>query len=593
MGRNLSRFLLVILFIVSLLFVDSFGVDVSGRVNMPEFCSPEVIPAVVSLEPVAPGAGTATALATSPHFIDQRGLRFAPRVVAMRVGEVLRFGNADPELHNVHIQGSGVVFNQSVAPAASVEFVPTKSGVFRVVCDVHTHMRAFIVVVDGPWVTACGGARAFRFHDVPAGRYRVHVWHEMGAPLTRDVEVNESEIDLGTLALEEGPNPVTAKDRELVCEKGCEPWPLVLDRISMTLAASLDAAQRPASASRAVPLVQDALYRDFEASGMGTAVRVHLGRDRAARIEDLFRTIAETTQGVVAGAADSPSVIGPTREALLSLTGASEELNRKGVTERSRIFAETSSAFGGGVRSIDVRPRPGSVAELRHAVRGHLHPVCWAVVLVLLFAAILRFRAAGRSERALLSTALIVAVATLLVPSREPPGVAPEPARKAVPASKAAVPTGAPVRQYPIGLDVARNHLRIAALWHRAVRIGVNPPPGPGDIHLLAKVHATEGNPNGFAKGDWVPSLSIRYTLTPADGGPSVTGLLRPLVASDGPRYGANLSLAGAGEYRLRFRIEPPSDDALGRLVDPSDPVAPWWEPFDVEFPGTFRPEPR
>ena len=118
----------------------------------------------------------------------------------------------------------------------------------------------------------------------------------MGTPLTRDVEVQGKEVDLGTLVLEEGPNALTANDRDLVCVKGCEPWPLVLDRISVTLATSLDAAQRPGSAERAVPLVQDAFYRDFEASGMGTAVRVHLGRERATRIEDLFRKITATTQ---------------------------------------------------------------------------------------------------------------------------------------------------------------------------------------------------------------------------------------------------------------------------------------------------------
>ena len=137
---------------------------------------------------------------------------------------------------------------------------------------------------------------------------------------------------------------------------------------------------------------------------------------------------------------------------------------------------------------------------------------------------------------------------------------------------------------------MARNHLRITALWHRAVKIGANPAPAPGDIHLLAKFQATEGNPNGTAKGIGC-HRSRSASRHPGPGGRAVSGLLRPLVASDGPRYGANLSLPGAGDYHLKFRIEPPSDDALGRLVDPSDGVAPWWKPFEVEFAWTFRPE--
>ena len=277
-------------------------------------------------------------------------------------------------------------------------------------------------------------------------------------------------------------------------------------------------------------------------------------------------------------------MIDPTRETrLLSLSGASEELNRKGITERSRIFADTSPAFWVAAGS------PGTAARGRSftAVRS----LIGAALLLALLALAVRVRAPTRRAPLLMTTGLMAIAALVLVLDRPPAGIAREPAGKSAPASPVAVPTGAPVRQYPIGLDVARNHLRITALWHRAVKIGTAPAPAPGVIHLLARIQATEGNPNGFARGDWVPSLSIHFTVTPVRGGPAVTGLLRPLVASDGPRYGANLSLPGPAAYRLKLRIEPPSDDALGRLVDPSDGVAPWWEPFEAEFAWTFRPE--
>ena len=146
--------------------------------------------------------------------------------------------------------------------------------------------------------------------------------------------------------------------------------------------------QRPGSAGRAVPLVQDAYYRDFEASGMGTAMRVHLGRDRATRIEDLFHKITATTQDVVAGAAGSPSVIDPTRQALMSLTGAAEELNRKGVAERSRIFADPSSAFGRGEDKA-ARAAPRWVPPRRWARRfAAISAGQWAVVLLSILAAV-------------------------------------------------------------------------------------------------------------------------------------------------------------------------------------------------------------
>jgi uncharacterized protein involved in high-affinity Fe2+ transport/plastocyanin len=592
----------------------SRGSDVTGRAKLPEICALGVLPVVVRLEPV--GAGilrTTTAVAANEsHFIDQRGLRFEPRVAAMRVGETLRFGNGDPEVHNVHIRGASEVFNQSVVPGGLLEFVPHEPGVYRVVCDLHPHMRAYIVVAGSPWLATCGSQGEFRFRGVPAGQYRLHVWHEMTAPLVRPVTVGEDalDVDVGTLVFEEGPNPITQSDRALVCEKGCEPWPLVLDRISVTLAASLDAAQHPARAAQALPLVQDALYRDFEASGMGTAVRVHLGRQRAERIEDLFRTITATTQEVVAGTAGSASVIGPTRETLLSLSRASEELNRKGVTDWSRIFAERPPAFGRGPGRFGSGQRAssyrGAAAPVPARPVAHLLPALALGAAVLLAALAIpdpaRWTSRAQPHRVggVLLAGSIVLMGLALLLEQAPAGGGQEgpgqPERKTatVPPAKALIPSAAPVRSYPIGQEIERNHLRITALWHRALRVAGSPSlsPEPGAIHLLARVNATEGNPTGFARGDWVPYLTIRYRLTPIAGGPDLTGTLVPLVASDGPRYGANGALTGS-EYRLSLHIAPPSEDALHRFADPGDGAAPWWEPFEVHFAGTFRPEPR
>ena len=158
------------------------------------------------------------------------------------------------------------------------------------------------------------------------------------------------------------------------------------------------------------------------------------------------------------------------------------------------------------------------------------------------------------------------------------------------PVSNPATPAGPMSREHPIGLDQTRNHLRIAALWHSAIPLVGGKRPGPGEIHLLAKIEATEGNPNGFARGDWIPYLTIRYTLEPKAGGPRTQGVLRPLVAAAGPSYGVNLPAPAPADYRLTFQIAPPKPEALDRFVDPTDGVAPWWSPFDIEFNWAFHP---
>ena len=266
-------------------------------------------------------------------------------MLALQLGQAVRFGNADPEIHNVHARGTRPRFDRNVPPGETIEFVPESPGILRVVCGVHTHMRAYLVVGSSPWVTTCGRSGEFRFKDVPEGRYRLLVWNEMTETLSGEVDVRGSSQDLGRLIARLGPNDVTAEDREEVCLTGCEPWPLVIDRISVTLASSLAASKRPETADRAVALAQDALHRDLEASGLKTAIRVHLGLERESKVEELFWAITQATRSVTEEKASPTKLMGPTHEALLQLNEVSGELTRKGVTERSNIFAKTSPAF--------------------------------------------------------------------------------------------------------------------------------------------------------------------------------------------------------------------------------------------------------
>ena len=143
-------------------------------------------------------------------------------------------------------------------------------------------------------------------------------------------------------------------------------------------------------------------------------------------------------------------------------------------------------------------------------------------------------------------------------------------------------------REYPIGEDVEKNQMRIAAVWLPPIQMDGMPDPSSAMIHLEADIHATDGNPNGFAKDEFVPYLKVHYTITPRDGGSSAVvpppGTMMPMVARDGLHYGTGLEMPKAGRYRLTYRIEPPSAGGLGRHSDAVTGVAPWWQPFEVGF---------
>lgn len=144
-------------------------------------------------------------------------------------------------------------------------------------------------------------------------------------------------------------------------------------------------------------------------------------------------------------------------------------------------------------------------------------------------------------------------------------------------------------REYFIGDEVERKgeFLAIAAVYFPAVPMeGMTVPTGDDVIHLEADVRATENNPNGFALGQFIPYLKVRYEIVPLSGNDKepLRGELVPMVARDGLHYGATVVMPGNGSYRLTYHVEPPSAGGLGRHDDPETGVARWWAPFDVTW---------
>jgi high-affinity iron transporter len=345
--------------------------EVSGRVTMPDVCAPAVSPAVVTLEPAETGNATPAPAPARPGaggevaLVRQQGLQFTPRVQAITLGQSVRFTNADAEIHNVHI---GNDFNVSMSPGQPLSFTPQRPGVYTVLCDVHSHMRGYLIVAATPWVQACSRQGRFRFEDVPDGRYVLQVWHEMGAPLRRDVVVAGSgPVDLGTIALALPAAPAGPK-------AGTGPvrvWPEIIDRISLLLAASVDAAERPGGLKAARKLAEDAYWGEFEASDMETAVRLHLGFARAGELEAQFRALAHCVRAVAEGRQGPEYATELSRKLLLGLLAAAADLNRKGVTDPAHVFAMAGGDVGAPGKAaatspvLDTAERRRAVAALR------------------------------------------------------------------------------------------------------------------------------------------------------------------------------------------------------------------------------------
>lgn len=325
----------------------SESAEISGVVRMPEICSPAVSPAVVYLRLADAKERHAFAASASPAtpaeivLVNQHDLQFVPRVQVLKLGQTVRFTNQDGETHNVHVVSPGFGFNQAMGPGSFQDFTPERPGVMRLACDIHIHMRGFVVVSPTPWAQVCRRDGRFRLDGVPDGRYVLTAWHEMGEPLQSNLTV------VGGKSLELPPLILTVSEAQVRSMAAAgpsqnaapRPWPDVLDRISITLAACRDAADRPGELAKARRLAEDAYWGEFEASDMETAIRKYLGYTRAGGLERQFLAIRSAVREVSDKRRPRSELADLCRKLLLDLVSVTRELNAKGVTDRSKIDA--------------------------------------------------------------------------------------------------------------------------------------------------------------------------------------------------------------------------------------------------------------
>ncbi len=160
----------------------------------------------------------------------------------------------------------------------------------------------------------------------------------------------------------------------------------------------------------------------------------------------------------------------------------------------------------------------------------------------------------------------------------------------AVAAALFAAFSAANAAEYPIGKPQIQNGMEVSAVYLQPIKMepdGMMRKAEESDVHLEADIHAMAKNPNGFAEGDWMPYLQIKYEVNKVGSAKVVKGDMMPMVASDGPHYGDNVKLEGPGKYTLKMIISPPGAH-FGRHVDKETGVGPWFKPFVLTYDFTF-----
>lgn len=89
--------------------------------------------------------------------------------------------------------------------------------------------------------------------------------------------------------------------------------------------------------------------------------------------------------------------------------------------------------------------------------------------------------------------------------------------------------------------------------------------------------------------GEAPPHITSSNTMDMTSGADADKQRFMPMVAGDGPHYGATVRMPGHGRYRLVYTVHPPDPAQFGRHTDPITGVAPWFDTFRVEFDFDYQ----
>lgn len=162
---------------------------------------------VAILEPIE--ASVPTAGPSRPVSIRTVGKAFSPRVSLATPGTEVTFPNLDHILHNVFSVTQGNRFDTGqYQPGEAPRVKVASPGLVKLYCNVHHQMNAFLWVVTTPFAQLLDGKTGVAFGQVPAGTYRLRLWHPEAGEKAWTVKIGGGvtlgawELDISLPALE-------------------------------------------------------------------------------------------------------------------------------------------------------------------------------------------------------------------------------------------------------------------------------------------------------------------------------------------------------------------------------------------------------
>lgn len=130
----------------------------------------------------------------------QKDKMFVPSVLAVSVGTTVDFPNLDPFFHNVFSYSKTKQFDLGRYPKGESQRVTfDKPGIVKVFCEIHFSMRAYVHVLETPYLTTSDEKGNFVIKNVEPGKYTLNIWQENLRNITEPLIVSGDSlfVDIG------------------------------------------------------------------------------------------------------------------------------------------------------------------------------------------------------------------------------------------------------------------------------------------------------------------------------------------------------------------------------------------------------------
>lgn len=189
--KGMNRLAICLFALVGMAFSPAMaaGGTIQGTVQLvPGTNVTEVVVSIENFRHIPPAGANGTKPA-----IDQKNMTFVPHTLPVVVGTTVELANTDSVFHNVYALSEAATFNYGIMRRAKKKVTFDKPGIVPLQCNVHSEMRAFVLVKENPFFAVPDKTGAFVIQGVPPGTYKLQAWHEKFEPVVKEITVGEGQ----------------------------------------------------------------------------------------------------------------------------------------------------------------------------------------------------------------------------------------------------------------------------------------------------------------------------------------------------------------------------------------------------------------